>query len=70
MDQEITTTILLQTLNKKEILLPTDYGLDALAAILHEAAVEKDFGMVHETIDHLIPSLGTLMAKQKKFLRQ
>ena len=43
MDQEITTTILLQTLNKKEISLPTDYGLDALAAILHEASVEKGF---------------------------
>ena len=31
------------TLNKSEIQLPTDYGLDALAAILHEAAVGKGF---------------------------
>ena len=34
------------TLNKSEMPLPTDYGLDALSAILHEAASEKGFWQV------------------------
>jgi NTP pyrophosphatase (non-canonical NTP hydrolase) len=30
-------------LSSNENVLPTDYGLDALAAILHETAIEKGF---------------------------
>ena len=43
MNQNLITTSSLPISNNSEILLPTDYGLDALAAILHEAAVEKGF---------------------------
>ena len=42
MNQEQITTSSLQTSNS-EVELPTDYGLDVLAAILHETAIEKGF---------------------------
>ena len=37
------TTSSLQTSNKNEVSLATDYGLDVLAALLHETAIEKGF---------------------------
>ena len=37
------TTQSLMTPSKYEVSLVTDYGLDALAAILHETAIEKGF---------------------------
>ena len=42
MDQGITTTSSLQTSSKTQELV-TDYGLDVLAALLHETAIEKGF---------------------------
>jgi NTP pyrophosphatase (non-canonical NTP hydrolase) len=42
MDQGITTTSSLQTSSKHQELV-TDYGLDVLAALLHETAIEKGF---------------------------
>jgi NTP pyrophosphatase (non-canonical NTP hydrolase) len=42
MDQGITTTSLLQTSSSNQELV-TDYGLDVLAALLHETAIEKGF---------------------------
>lgn len=43
MNQNLIMTSSLPISNNYEIVLPTDYGLDALAAILHEAAIEKGF---------------------------
>lgn len=43
MDQGQIVTSSLQTSNKDEIILVTDYGLDVLAALLHETAIEKGF---------------------------
>jgi NTP pyrophosphatase (non-canonical NTP hydrolase) len=43
MDKGIITTNSLQTSNSIESILVTDYGLDVLAAILHETAIEKGF---------------------------
>jgi hypothetical protein len=37
------TTQSIPTPSKFEVSLVTDYGLDALAAILHETAIEKGF---------------------------
>jgi|GEM_PF-1121762 hypothetical protein len=42
MDQGITTTSSLQTSSNSQELV-TDYGLDVLAALLHETAIEKGF---------------------------
>ena len=42
MDQRITTTSSLQTSSNSQELV-TDYGLDVLAALLHETAIEKGF---------------------------
>ena len=42
MDQGITTTSSLQTSSSHQELV-TDYGLDVLAALLHETAIEKGF---------------------------
>lgn len=42
MNQGQITTSSLQISNK-DVELPTDYGLDVLAAILHETAIEKRF---------------------------
>jgi NTP pyrophosphatase (non-canonical NTP hydrolase) len=42
MDQGITTTSSLQTSSNNQELV-TDYGLDVLAALLHETAIEKGF---------------------------
>jgi NTP pyrophosphatase (non-canonical NTP hydrolase) len=42
MNQGQITTSSLQISNK-DVELPTDYGLDVLAAILHETAIEKGF---------------------------
>lgn len=39
--------------NVDEIILATDYGLDALAAILHETAIEKGFWQEEITYDKL-----------------
>jgi len=43
MNQGSITTSSLQTSSKGEMVLVTDYGLDVLAALLHETAVEKGF---------------------------
>ncbi len=43
MDQSLITTSSLQTSSKGEMVLVTDYGLDVLAALLHETAIEKGF---------------------------
>ena len=43
MDQGLITTSSLKASNSQEINLVTDYGLDALSAILHETAIEKGF---------------------------
>ena len=43
MDQGLITTSSLKALNSQEINLVTDYGLDALSALLHETAIEKGF---------------------------
>ena len=43
MDNGMITTQSLTTPSKYEVSLVTDYGLDALAAILHETAIEKGF---------------------------
>lgn len=43
MDKGTITTNSLQTSNSIESILVTDYGLDVLAAILHETAIEKGF---------------------------
>ena len=43
MDQGQIVISSLQTSNKDEIILVTDYGLDVLAALLHETAIEKGF---------------------------
>ena len=42
MDQGSITTSSLKV-SSKDVELPTDYGLDVLAAILHEIAIEKGF---------------------------
>jgi NTP pyrophosphatase (non-canonical NTP hydrolase) len=42
MNNQITTQTLKNS-NHREINLVTDYGMDALAAILHETAIEKGF---------------------------
>ncbi len=42
MDQSMITTNSLPT-SSKDVELVTDYGLDVLAAILHETAIEKGF---------------------------
>ena len=42
MNNQITTQTLNNS-NHKEISLVTDYGMDALAAVLHETAIEKGF---------------------------
>jgi len=68
MDQEITKTISLQTLNKTEIQLPTDYGLDALAAILHEAAVEKGFWDGPRDYSSFNTKLGYIAGEVKEIL--
>jgi len=68
MDQEITKTISLQTLNKTEIQLPTDYGLDALAAILHEAAVEKGFWDGSRDYSSFNTKLGYIAGEVKEIL--
>ena len=43
MDQGLITTSSLKASNSQEINLVTDYGLDALSALLHETAIEKGF---------------------------
>ena len=43
MNQGQITTSSLQTSSKGETILVTDYGLDVLAALLHETAIEKGF---------------------------
>ena len=43
MNNGTVTTQSLTTPSKFEVSLVTDYGLDALAAILHETAIEKGF---------------------------
>jgi len=43
MQKGLITTSSLQTLNKIEVSLATDYGLDVLSALLHETAIEKGF---------------------------
>ena len=42
MNNQITTQTLKNS-NHREINLVTDYGMDALAAVLHETAIEKGF---------------------------
>ena len=42
MNNQVTTQALKNS-NHREISLVTDYGLDALAAVLHETAIEKGF---------------------------
>lgn len=39
----IIKTDLFKNNNKEEISLPTDYGLDVLAALMHEVAIQKGF---------------------------
>lgn len=41
MNQQITSSSL--PISNKEVSLVTDYGLDVLAAVLHETAIEKGF---------------------------
>jgi NTP pyrophosphatase (non-canonical NTP hydrolase) len=43
MNQGMITTNSLRSSNIEEVELVTDYGLDALAAVLHETAVSKGF---------------------------
>lgn len=43
MDKDMITTSSLQISNNIEVSLATDYGLDVLAALLHETSIEKGF---------------------------
>jgi NTP pyrophosphatase (non-canonical NTP hydrolase) len=43
----------LNNLTQEEISLPTDYGLDVLAALLHETAIEKGFWEGEKSFDKL-----------------
>jgi NTP pyrophosphatase (non-canonical NTP hydrolase) len=45
------TTSSLPISNNKEISLVTDYGLDALSALLHETAIEKGFWSAPKNFD-------------------
>jgi len=53
MEQSSITTNSLQISNSQDIILITDYGLDALAAILHETAIEKGFWDAPKNFDVL-----------------
>lgn len=53
MEQSSITTNSLQISNSQDIILITDYGLDALAAILHETAIEKGFWDAPKSFDVL-----------------
>jgi NTP pyrophosphatase (non-canonical NTP hydrolase) len=45
------TTSSLPISNNKEISLVTDYGMDALSALLHETAIEKGFWSAPKNFD-------------------